>query len=235
MLLAIDTSTAQASVALYQDAVLAETTWHAGMDHTRHLLPQIQALLNVLGRSIDAVTALGVGLGPGSFNGLRVGIATAKAIAEARGLPIVGVDTLQAMAYQFRTIDRPIRPLFDAARGEVATGLYRAGNELFATLEAPRIASLTDALDASPPGTFFCGELKPAWVAEIIQRHGEGAIRGNLLARPAENARRAGYLAELAWQELQAGLTSDLATLQPLYLRRPPISGTAHPVGSAAT
>lgn len=229
MLLAIDTATAISSVCLYQDKVLGEVTWVAGQDHTRELLPQISRMLALAGRSTADLTAVGVGLGPGSFNGLRVGIATAKAICLARDIPIVGIDTPRALAYQFRLTFRPIRPLSNAGLGEVATGLYQASDQLFATIEEPHLASLDAALNQSPPDTLFCGELRPEWREAIVARFGEDGV----LPRPAEDLRRAGYLAELAWHQLRAGIVSDAATLQPLYLRRPAISGRAGSIGSA--
>lgn len=229
MLLAIDTATAVASVSLYQDRVLAETTWIAGQDHTRELLPQVERILLLTGCTTADLTAVGVGLGPGSFNGLRVGIATAKSVSLALGIPIVGIETPRALAYQFRLTFRPIRPLSNAGLGEVATGLYQASDRLFATLEEPRISSLEAALDASPSDTLFCGELRPEWREAIVARFGEDSV----LPWPAEGLRRAGYLAELAWQQLQAGIVSDTATVQPLYLRRPAISGRAGSIGSA--
>ena len=229
MLLAIDTATTIASVSLYQDTVLAEMTWVAGRDQTRELLPQIHNVLALNDKTTSDLTAIGVGLGPGSFNGLRVGITTAKVMSVALGIPVVGIDTLQAMAYQFRLTFRPVRPLFSAGLGEVATGLYQASEKLFGTLEEPRLAPLDAALDASPSDTLFCGELRPEWREAIVARFGEDGV----LARPAEDLRRSGYLAELAWQQLKAGIMSDAATLQPLYLRRPAISGQAGSIGSA--
>lgn len=229
MLLAIDTATSIASVSLYDDRVVGETTWIAGQDHTRDLLPEVHDLLARCGGVTSDLTAVGVGIGPGSFNGLRVGIATAKAVSLSLGIPIVGIDTPRAMAYQFRLTFRPIRPLYNAGLGEVATGLYQASEQLFSTLEEPHLASLDDALNASPPNTLFCGEIRPEWREAIVERFGEDGV----LARPAEDLRRAGYLAELAWQQLKAGLVSDAATLQPLYLRRPAISGRAGSIGSA--
>jgi len=229
VLLAIDTATEVASISLYRDHVLAETTWIAGQNHSRGLLIQIKNLLALAGQSLDDLTAIGVGLGPGSFNALRVGITTAKAIALARQLPIVGIETLRTVAYQDRLTFRPTRPLFKAGLRDVATGLYQASEELFATLEEPRLASLDDALNASPPDTLFCGELRPEWREAIIARFGEDGV----LTRSAEGLRRAGYLAELAWYQLQAGLVDDVATLQPLYLRRPSITQPTHAIRSA--
>lgn len=224
MLLAIDTSSARASVALFDGRVLAELTWLAGAGHTRQLLPRVQDLLATAGRSTRDLSAIGVALGPGSFNGLRVGIATAKAIGIALGLPIVGVETLRATAFQFRLTYRPTRPLYDAGRTDVATGLYRESAELFSTLEEPRIATLDDALARSPTDTLFCGELRPEWRERIISRFGEAAGSWALWPGAAEEPRRAGYLAELAWQLLQTGMASDPANLQPLYLRRPSVT-----------
>ncbi len=235
MLLAIDTSTSVASVALYRDGVRAETTWVAGADHTRQLLPRIQDLLATLGLTPADLTAVGVAIGPGSFNGLRVGVATAKAICTALDRPIVGVETLRATAYQYRLTERPIRPLFDAGRGEVTTGLYQANDEIFGTLEEPRITTLEEALAASPVETLFCGELRPTWCERITAHVGPPRRRLARWPDPAESARRAGYLAELAWQALRAGLLDDVATLQPLYLRRPPVSGGSPPIGSATS
>src|SRR5262249_40249188 len=111
VLLAIDTSTRVASVALYDGRVLVETTWHAGRDHWRQLLQKIDEALRTLGRSVADLTAIGVAIGPGSFNGLRVGVSTAKSIALAKEIPIVGVETLRTTAYAFRLTRRPIRPL----------------------------------------------------------------------------------------------------------------------------
>jgi tRNA threonylcarbamoyladenosine biosynthesis protein TsaB len=227
MLLAIDSSTANASVALYDGRLHAEATWGAGRDHSRQLLPRIEELLAATGVTRDDLSVVGVAIGPGSFNGLRVGLATAKAICLARNLPIVGVDTLRAAAYQFRSTFRPVRPLYDAGRGEVATGLFQASEGLFGTIEEPRLATLDQALASSPPRTFFCGELKAPWREEIAARFGTESMAG-----PAEEPRRAGYLAELAWRQFGAGLVDDVATIQPIYLRRPAITTPTHALGS---
>ncbi|MGH2459657.1 MAG: tRNA (adenosine(37)-N6)-threonylcarbamoyltransferase complex dimerization subunit type 1 TsaB [Chloroflexota bacterium] len=229
MLLAIDTATPVASISLYRDRVLGELTWYAGQDHTRELLPQTERLLSLVGSTTSELSAIGVGLGPGSFNGLRVGIATAKAMSLSLGIPIVGIESPRALAYQFRLTFRPIRPLANAGLGEVATALYQASDQLFATIEEPHLSSLEAALNASPSDTLFCGELRPEWREAIVARFGEDGA----LPRPAEEPRRAGYLAELAWHQVQAGILSDVATLQPLYLRRPAISGRAGTIGSA--
>lgn len=221
MLLAIDTSTGVASVALFDGRVLFEASWLAGQDHSRQLLPRVTEALNAIGCTIGDVQAVGVALGPGSFNGLRVGLSTAKAICLANSLPIVGIETLYASAYQFRLIGRPIRPIFAAGRDEVATALYEARGNEFWCLEEPRNAAFEAALRESPPNVLFCGELKPAWIDAIRT---DPRLETERVTRPAESLRRAGFLAELAWQRWQAGRLDDVATIQPLYLRRPLIT-----------
>jgi tRNA threonylcarbamoyl adenosine modification protein YeaZ len=102
MLLAIDTATHYASVALHDgERLLAEHTWLARQDHTRTLHPHIQALLTESGTSIENLTVVAVALGPGSFNGLRVGLSTAKGLAIARGLPLAGASTLELLASEY--------------------------------------------------------------------------------------------------------------------------------------
>src|SRR5439155_10698578 len=125
MLLAIDTSTAQTGLACYDvGGLLGECVWHSGRDHTAQLLPQLTILLRHLGRERADISAVGIALGPGSWSGLRVGMSTAKGLALARGLPIVGVGTLDALAYQH---ERP---------GMLVFPLIRLGRERFATAAA---------------------------------------------------------------------------------------------------
>lgn len=257
MLLAIDTSTAIASIALFgqvaggdQPGVLAEHTWRAGQHHTTQLLPQVERLLADAGIAPPDLTAIGVALGPGSFNGIRVGMATAKLLATSLDLPLVGASTLEATAFAQReavalatlAAGRPayIRPLEDAGRGQIATALYRSSPSEgsldlgdLVELEPPRIADLADLLAAlgstetaaggwSESGdgpVLVCGEVRAEWAAEL-------ALRGSsriVLASASGSLRRAGALAELAWRRLQLGRVDDPATLQAIYLRRPPV------------
>ena len=99
MLLAIDTSTAQIGLALYDGtSVPGEFVWHSGLHHTEELAPALAELLTRVGIKMDAVTVLGVALGPGSFTSLRVGLAFVKGLVLACHLPIVGIPTLDIVA-----------------------------------------------------------------------------------------------------------------------------------------
>ena len=231
MLLAIDTATSFASIALFDDRVLAELTWQAAQEHSRQLLPEVQHLLRLVGRTTQDISAVAVTLGPGSFNGLRVGIASAKAICLALAIPVIGVDTLELTAFPFRYVDRPIRPLYDAGRGDVATGLYRGHACSLDVIEEPRIIPLDEAIEASPRGTFFCGEIRSEWRERIGSRNSEL----DLTVPAAEPPRHASTLAELGARGLRDGRDGNVATLQPIYLRRPPVAGAARAIGSVTT
>lgn len=220
MLLAIDTSTETASLALWrQSVVIAELTWHVAQDQTRKLLPNLVHLLELAGLELKDLTGLVVARGPGSYNGLRAGMASAKGLALALELPLVGIGTLEAEALPYAESGLPIRPIQDAGRGELATALYRLVRGQWCQLEEERLTTLEALCAEVRRQTLFCGELAHKVADQLRQNLGRLAV---VPASPP--LRRAGYLAELGRRRLEAGDRDDLATLQPLYLRRPAIT-----------
>ena len=118
MQLAIDTSTNIASLALTQDnEVRAELTWHCEQSHSVQLLPNLTHLLSQIGASLQSIDGIIVARGPGSFNGLRVGVSTAKGLAFSLGVPIVGIGSLEVAAYPHAATGLPVCPIFNAGRG----------------------------------------------------------------------------------------------------------------------
>jgi tRNA threonylcarbamoyladenosine biosynthesis protein TsaB len=125
MQLAIDTSTNTASLALARGSeILAELSWRCGQNHSTTLLPNLANLLSQTSSGPGSLDAIIVARGPGSFNGLRVGISTAKGLAFSLGIPVVGISTLAATAYQHAETGLPVCPVFNAGRGEIATAIY---------------------------------------------------------------------------------------------------------------
>ena len=107
MLLAIDTSTAQIGLALYDGATVpGELVWQSRTHHTEQLAPALADLLDRVGIKMDSLKALGVAIGPGSFTSLRVGLAFIKGLALARHLPLVGIPTLDIVAACVPLLDR---------------------------------------------------------------------------------------------------------------------------------
>lgn len=220
MLLALDTSTRQAGVALYDDkrGLLAEYNWLSANRHTEELLPAVAHVMAQAGLSPRDLTAVGVALGPGSFTGLRVGLAAAKGLALAHGLSLVGVSTLDFTAYPHQAQPVPVAALVQAGRGRVYWAPYAHGPAGWAAQEPPGLATVEAIAYKIVRATVFVGEVTPA-MQETLTRF-LGRARAHFLP-PALAARRAGYLAELAWGRLQAGQTDDPATLSPIYLQQP--------------
>lgn len=225
MLVAIDTSTDVASLALVKDNLtLAELTWHSGQNHTTQLLPNLTHLLKLVGLDTSALTGVIVAKGPGSFNGLRVGISTAKGLAFSLNIPIIGVSSLEVEAYQYAETGLPVCPVFNASRGEVATTLYQKQAAGWRQLREEHIATVEKLCVETKERTLFCGEYLPAISSQLISTLGEKAV----IAAPVTDLRRASYLAELGMIKISAGETENVATLQPVYLRRPSITVAKH-------
>ena len=225
MQLAIDTSTDIASLALVQDSeVLAELSWRSGQNHTVQLLPHLAHLLSQAKLGIESISSITVARGPGSYNGLRVGISTAKALAFSLGIPIVGVGTLAADAYQHAETGLPVCPILNAGRGEIATAIYQMQDNDWRQLEAEHLTTIEALCSQIATKTVFCGEFIPSIAGQLKKQLKEKAV----IPPSASMLRRAGFLAELGQQRLKAGDYDNVATLQPLYLRRPPITERKH-------
>jgi tRNA threonylcarbamoyladenosine biosynthesis protein TsaB len=127
MLLALDTSTSQASVALTHDErLLAELSWEVGRRHSQELPDRMSAVLRIAGARPADLTGVAVALGPGSFNGARVAVTTAKLLALTLGIPVYGAATLDAIAAGHAIAGGTLIAILDAGRGEVYAAAYSA-------------------------------------------------------------------------------------------------------------
>ncbi|MDD5288667.1 MAG: tRNA (adenosine(37)-N6)-threonylcarbamoyltransferase complex dimerization subunit type 1 TsaB [Dehalococcoidales bacterium] len=220
MLLAIDTSTDTASLALVRDeTTLAELTWRSGQNHTTQLLPNLAHLFELTKTNQKALAAIIVALGPGSFNGLRVGVSAAKGLAFSLGIPIIGINSLEVAAYQYAETGLPVCAIFNAGRSEIATATYQKKYGRWQQLVAADIVTIEHLCSQTIKKTLFCGEYVPAIADQLKALLEEKAV----IPPAITDIRRAGFLAELGHQRLQAGKVDNAATLQPIYLRRPPI------------
>lgn len=211
MLLSIETSTTVCSVSLStRQGIVAHETL-TGANHASQLTPLIERLMS--GRRWSDVEAVGVGDGPGSYTGLRIGAASAKGIAYALGVPLVAVPTLETLAAGIFAADRECQvaaPVIDARRLEVYALLFERGGRLLKPVEAV-------VLDHDSFGT--------ALANNIVAFGGDGAPKcKGLITSP--NARfldsirpDARLMAPLAYQRLDQGLTADVAYYEPFYLK----------------
>src|ERR1051326_1393781 len=119
MLLALDTSTNRASLALSQNGeLLAEYTWDVGSSHSVELLRRLEWLLKERGLTLSQVSAIAAAAGPGSFTGVRVAVTVAKSLAFGLNVPLLGISTLDIIAYGQAASALPVCALMDAGRGE---------------------------------------------------------------------------------------------------------------------
>jgi len=214
MLLAVDTSTAQIGLALYDGARLnAEYAWRSSQRHTVELAPAISDLLARCGFSMEDVRVLGVALGPGSFTSLRVGLALVKGLALARHLPLIGIPTLDILAAAQPSSKFPLVVAIQAGRGRLAVGWYKSSKNGWQAKGPARVVTVEALIDEIESPSIVCGEL----TADERQRF-EGKKTNVHLASPAQSVRRPAVLAELAWARWQAGKVDDEASLAPIYL-----------------
>ncbi len=125
-MLAIDTSSLVATVAVMnEEKLLGEYTINSPMTHSQKLMPIIEELLSTLDLSMEDIDHIAASRGPGSFTGVRIGIATVKGLAHARNIPIIGVSSLEGLAYNIPYGEELICPIMDARRNQVYTGVYK--------------------------------------------------------------------------------------------------------------
>ena len=210
--LAFDTSGEMCVLALAEEdgTVKAVTVFEGRRTLSRRLMGELDSLLTRNGLTLPDLTAFAVGLGPGSFTGVRVGVTTAKTLAQVTGKPLVGVGTLDAYAAVWPTFgnDGPLVPVLPSRRGEVYAAVYRNGESVEEPFAAP-----IDALAArrgDMGGVIVCGSplSLPDW-------------RGRSLAQPWTPPEG---LACIAARRLASGDTDDPLALVPLYVVAPSIS-----------
>lgn len=245
LLLALDTSTRQASIALCSEHDLyGEYTWLVGNNHSVELLDHVQHLMaecNVMMQQLDAIA---VATGPGSFNGVRVALATAKTLAFALKKPLVGMSTLDVLAAQQQHWRGPLCAILEAGRSELYAACYRFDEHRNSSGEVTySMRRLSEYLLLAPeqlatyiqeqantwvgipgerqmPPFLFCGEISAASRQALHAKMQEQS----LFVGSVQATRHAWVLAVLALQRLHTGDIDDPLLLEPLYLRRPSIT-----------
>ncbi|HEV7666041.1 MAG TPA: tRNA (adenosine(37)-N6)-threonylcarbamoyltransferase complex dimerization subunit type 1 TsaB, partial [Chloroflexota bacterium] len=204
LLLALDTSTSTASVALFDgQRVLSETTWLAGREHSTRLLIEVEVALDRVGCTPGDLTGLVVARGPGSFTGVRVALSVAKGIATGLSIPVWGVSSLDALAAAAGVVEVPVRTIVEAGRGRYAVALYVDGQ----CVEAPVLATVEQLQALIVEPTLLIGELSDDARQKMAQ---QPYVR---LASSAASLRRAGFVAELGWGMSQSGDPGDARSL----------------------
>ena len=218
LLLAFETSAKAASVALFDGSkLLGESYQNTGLTHSQTLLVMAQDLLNQCGKKPTDVQAVAVAEGPGSFTGVRIGVAAAKGFAWGKDLPCYGVSTLESMALGLGAYDGIICCVMDARRSQVYNALFDASQASVSRITPDRAISLEDLgaelKNAKKPiflvgdGSILCYDTLKDTVANLVM--------------PAEHRmhQRAVGVGLAALQKIAAGETGDGNALTPNYLR----------------
>jgi len=218
-LLAIDTSGATASVAVYRDQILAESVWQSGRAHSSQLLPAIESMLRLAGVARADISAIAVAGGPGSYSGLRVGVSTAMGLSVALGIGVMQVPTLDVIAWgqvasTIAEQQRPVRAAIEIGRGHYATALlHRVGQQLEHDSPIQNLG-LGELLEmASAEQAILAVDLDPQTRQNVEHQYGDRID----LAPPSSSARRAGFLAELAALGIKRGEPVG-SSVEPIYL-----------------
>lgn len=218
LILGLETSTQRSSVAVVdRDRVLASASLGVPRRHGEFLAPAIRFCLDQAGLDADRVTGVAVGLGPGLFTGLRVGIATAQAFAAARQLPVVGLSGLDVLAFQERYVDRLICAVIDARRGELFWAWYRpapGGVQREGELQLGTIDTLVADLTAVGEECLVLGDGALRHRDRLEAAEGRIRVAGPDVAWPD-----AADLAELSVPRFLREQTCQPLDLQPIYLR----------------
>jgi tRNA threonylcarbamoyladenosine biosynthesis protein TsaB len=221
LILALDTATAQVSVALGEGgAVLGSVQLAGGRRHAEQLAPAIDYLRNELGVDLGRLAAIAVGIGPGLFTGLRVGVTTAKVMAQTLGIPVVGIPSLDLVAYPLRHSDRLVVAILDARRNEVFSARYQpvpGGVQRVSdyAVYAPDELVAELAAESAPdrPGLLLVGDGVDRFRSEFE------ALEHAELAGPDHSSPSVAALVQLATARAEREEFDAAWTLNPLYLR----------------
>jgi tRNA threonylcarbamoyl adenosine modification protein YeaZ len=222
--LAVDAATEHAGLAIVSSSgVIGESVWLTRHNQTVELTPRLKALLTDVCLSLDDIDVIGVCRGPGSYNGVRVGIATAKGLAYALDKPLVGVSTLTAEARRYPSAQSDIWSVLPLGRDYAVAGFTGDESGIHATVSDQALTA-KDLATELPDGCLVVGEL-PERLLESLS-----VVRPDLRYSSSPRLSRAVALGQIVLEEWRDGRLETAGSLQPLYLRRPQITPPRKPL-----
>ena len=218
LILAFETSAKAASVALTENGkLLGESYQNTGLTHSQTLMVMAEDLLKQCGKAVSDLTAVAVAEGPGSFTGVRIGVAAAKGLAWGAELPCYGISTLESMAVSLGAYQGYICPCMDARRNQVYNALFYVNQGKLERVKEDRAIALSDLseeLKALEGPIFLVGD-----GSVLTHKTLSNEIPALILPPEHRMHQRAVGVALLAEAKAQAGESGDAAALQPNYLR----------------
>lgn len=228
-ILALDSSGLVASVAIAEDdKLISEYTVQYKKTHSQTLLPMLDEVSNMIELEIESIDLIAIAKGPGSFTGLRIGAATAKGLAFATKKPIIGIPTIEGLAYQLYGTTQIICPIMDARRGQVYTGLYQFQPEKNEEHEQFRfmlkeikeqctlqIEEIIEEINQANKSVMFTGDGIPVFESRIA----ELICVPYSFAPLHRNRQSAAAVAALAFEYYKEGKITKASEFHPEYLR----------------
>ena len=218
LILAFETTAKAGSVALLdENKLLGESYQNTGLTHSQTLMVMAEDLLKQCGKTVDDITAVAVAEGPGSFTGIRIGVAAAKGFAWGKNIPCYGISTLEAMAESLGIFEGYVCPVMDARRAQVYNALFyvnRGGIERVKEDRAIALSELSGELQTLEGAIYLVGD-----GSDLTYKTLSGELPNLVLPPEHRKHQRATGVAILAAKKAAAGETGDGAALQPNYLR----------------
>lgn len=218
--LTVDTATIVATAAVVdENKLICETIVNFQKKHSEKLMPAIDHMLKDAGLTIQDMDAFGIVNGPGSFTGLRIGMATVKGFAQALDKPVIPVSTLEALAYNLPYADGVVCPILDAQRSQVYTALFRFNEEegMVAELEdsVMDVEELIGILENYSDGPIYLlGDGVPRFYETIVE-----ALPGIIKVKPHLSMNRASSAGTLAVERALKKQWQDYKSVEPVYIR----------------
>lgn len=219
MILTIDSSSLVATVGIVdENVVIAEYTVNLKKTHSQTLLCMIDEIFKMTNIDKKSIKAIAVTNGPGSFTGLRIGAATAKGLALALDIPVIGISTIEVMAYNYNHCNKLICPIMDARRNNVYTGLFKCESETLETLLEPCAISLDELISKIKEigkEVIFLGDGVDTFKKYID----ENLVLEHYYAKQQLNRQRAATLGSMANEKYSMGKIESADNFAPVYLR----------------
>jgi tRNA threonylcarbamoyladenosine biosynthesis protein TsaB len=215
-ILALDTASRTCSVAVVEDdVVMAEFTVNHRDTHSRFLMEMIDRVLVISRFTLMDMDGLAVTIGPGSFTGLRIGLSAVKGLAMGADLPVVGVSSLDALAFPFSHSDKLVCSMMDARRHEVYTARYRFDGGSLIIQASPDVTTPELAVSGIHEPCIFAGDGAVVYRDRVLDILGDQAV----FAPSCHNQIRASVVAACAMPRFKTGDTDDAGAITPCYIR----------------
>lgn len=217
-ILGIDTATMMGSIGLIDDeGVIAEYSLNISATHSERLMPAIDILLKDSGFSLNNIDGFSISIGPGSFTGLRIGLATVKGLAMGCNKPVAAVSTLEALAFNLSYAEYMVCPILDARKNEVYTAMFKSdGKGGMKRLVQDMAIDLQILLREYDEDIIFLGDAVDIYRERILDILKDRAH----FAPKSRNMPSGASVAELGLKGLRDGRAADPANLAPFYIRR---------------